>query len=132
MIMTRQETIAILSKGLLDDEEMDRDLYEERLERRIDEWHQGLKSDRENYVFVVTKNSSHMAMVMITKSKKVYVNEEAKEKLSQVFLLNYKKNIELLLPKMAGDFEISSVSVNGIFITNKPKRRRPKNLGFGV
>ena len=50
---------------------MERALYEHKLEEHIDYWYEGLKTDRDEFVFVVTENSGDVAMVLITADKTV-------------------------------------------------------------
>ncbi|MGV2434051.1 MAG UNVERIFIED_CONTAM: hypothetical protein LVT10_03395 [Anaerolineae bacterium] len=80
----KQKKIAnTLRKALLEDGKMERTLYEYELEEHIDYWYEGLKSHREQFVFAITENTGHVAMVLITPDKTIYVNEEAREKLSE-------------------------------------------------
>ena len=71
----------VLTTALLDDGEMIHALYEYDLAKHIDEWYEGLLADKEQIVFVVTENNGHVAMVLITEDKTIYINEEAREKL---------------------------------------------------
>ena len=64
---------------------MERALYEYELEEHIDYWYEGLKADRDEFVFAVTENSGDVAMVLITADKTVYLNEDATEQLAKVF-----------------------------------------------
>lgn len=71
----------LLRKALLDDSEMAYSLYEYELEEHIDYWYDGLKADHDDFVFVVTENSGHVAIVLIMPDKTVLVNEAARAKL---------------------------------------------------
>ncbi len=57
---------------------MERALYEYELEEHIDYWYEGLKADRDEFVFAVTENSGDVAMVLITADKTVYINSSLK------------------------------------------------------
>ena len=56
-------------------------LYEYELEERVDELTASLAADQDDYIFAVTENSGHVAMVLIEKSGQVHINEQAREKL---------------------------------------------------
>lgn len=113
----------LLRKALLQDAKMEYELFEYELKEYINYWYKGLKADQEELVFAVTENSGYVAMVLITKEKIIYVNEDAREKLAQLWQDSYKKNIERLLPMMADNLANNIISVNGVKIssgTQKP------------
>ena len=61
----RKKKIAnLLRKALLQDGKMERSLYEYELKEHIDYWYEGLKADRDEFVFAVTENSGDVAMVL--------------------------------------------------------------------
>jgi hypothetical protein len=125
-----KEISDLLSKALLEKGQMDYDLYKFELEEHLQEWYAGLKADRNNFVLVVTENSGSVAMVLISKDKTVYVNEDGREKLSNIWKLNYENNVRLLLPAMANDIDSGFFSVTGITEVDKSKRRWTKTKGF--
>jgi hypothetical protein len=110
----KRKIAALLRKALLQGGKMERALYEYELEEHIDYWYEGLKADRDEFVFVVTENSGDVAMVLITADKTVYINEEAREQLSKEWPLAYKTNIKRLIPMMAEDLANDILSVNGV------------------
>ena len=70
----RKKKIAnLLRKTLLQGGKMEHALYEHELEEHIDYWYEGLKTDRDEFVFAVTENSGDVAMVLITADKTVYI-----------------------------------------------------------
>ena len=125
-----KEISDLLSKALLQKGEMDHDLYKFELEKHLQEWYAGLRTDRENFVLVVTENLGSVAMVLVSKDKTVYVNEDGREKLSTIWKLNYENNVKLLLPAMADDIDSGFFSVTGITVVDKSKRRWTKAKGF--
>jgi len=125
-----KEISDLLSKALFHKGQMDHDLYKFELEEHIQEWYAGLKADRNNFVLVVTENSGSVAMILISKDKTVYVNEDGREKLSTIWKLNYENNVILLLPAMADDINNGFYSVTGISVVDKSKRRWTKTKGF--
>lgn len=130
MSSREKEISDLLSKALLQQGQMDYDLYKFELEEHLQEWYAGLKADRENFVLVVTENLGSVAMVLISKDKKVYVNEDGREKLSTIWKLNYENNVRLLLPAMSNDIDSGFFSVTGITVVDKSKRRWIKAKGF--
>ena len=82
-------------------------------------------------MFVVTENSGHVAIILISKNKTVLVNENAREKLSELWLLNYENNLKLMLPILAGDIDNGFFGVTGVRMLDKPKHRWVKSKGFG-
>jgi hypothetical protein len=131
--MARRKAIILklLKKALLENGEMEYGLYEYELEEHLNMWYEGLKADHEDYVFVVTENSGDVAMVLISKNKTVLVNENAREKLSELWLLNYENNLKLMLPILAGDINDGFFGVTGVRMLDKPKHRWVKSKGFG-
>lgn len=122
--MKKRKIANTLRKALLEDGKMERALYEYELEEHIDYWYEGLKSDREQFVFAVTENSGDVAMVLITPDKTIYVNEEAREKLSEFWIKAYKHNINQLIPMMAENLANDIISVTGVKMVSPNQKRR--------
>lgn len=121
----KQKKIAnTLRKALLEDGKMERALYEYELEEHLDYWYEGLKSDREQFVFAITENTGHVAMVLITPDKTIYVNEEAREKLSEFWIKAYENNINGLIPMMAENLANDIISVTGVKMVSPNQNRR--------
>jgi hypothetical protein len=91
-------------------------LYEHELVDHLDYWYNGLVADRNEFVFAVTENSGHTAMVLITKEKKIYINEAAREELFRMWGSAYKPNMKRLIPMMAEELANDIIAVNGINI----------------
>jgi len=104
----------VLEKALLYEREMEFELYKYELAEHIDYWRDGLKKDGEEFVFVLTEKNGDTAMLLLTNKDELYINEEARNKLKTRWKDAYKKNIELLLPAMAGDLADGILSVNGV------------------
>jgi hypothetical protein len=130
MLSRTKEISDLLSKALIQKGQMDYDLYKFELEENLQKWCADLDADRNNFVLVVTENSESVAMVLISKDKTVYVNEDGREKLSTIWNLNYENNVNLLLPAMADDIDSGFFSVTGITMVDKSKRRWTKAKGF--
>ncbi|CAN5720531.1 hypothetical protein BH23CYA1_BH23CYA1_05530 [soil metagenome] len=107
-------------------------LYEHELKEHIDYWYQGLKRDREDVVFVVTENTGDVAMVLITRDKTIYTNEEAKQELMKVWKSHYADNIEKLIPAMVRNLMDVFVSITGVKVVDTSKQKKSKRVwGFG-
>ncbi len=116
---------ALLHQALVEKGKMEYSLYEYELKEHIDYWYESLKADKDDFIFAVTENSGDIAMVLITTEKIVYINEEAREKLSQIWLKAYTKNMNRLIPMMAAQLVDGIIAVNGVqTMANKPPRRQ--------
>jgi len=104
----------LLRKALLEEGKIEYSLYEYELEEHIDYWYEGLKVDHDDFVFVVTENSGHVAMLLILPDKTVLVNEAARAKLSDFWQSNYSTNLKRLIPMMAKELANDSLFVNGV------------------
>ncbi|MFN7256453.1 MAG: hypothetical protein ACK5U2_15480 [Microcystis sp.] len=122
--MKKRKIANTLRKALLEDGKMERALYEYELEEHIDYWYEGLKSDRDQFVFAITENSGHVAMVLITPDKTIYVNEEAREKLAKFWIKAYENNINQLIPMMAENLANDIISVTGVKMVSPNQKRR--------
>gem|GEM_PF-239873 len=114
MVSKRIENL--LRKALIQNEEMAEALYEYELVEHIDYWYKGLKRDQNEYVFAITENSGDTAMVLITKEKKIYVNEAARDKLFELWGRAYQSNVERLIPEMAEQLANDIIAVNGVSV----------------
>jgi hypothetical protein len=112
--MRKREIANLLHTALLHDGKMEHALYEYELEEHIECWYEGLKADRDEFVFAVTENSGDVAMVLITKEKMVYTNEDAREKLSEFWPETYNANMKHLIPMMAEELAKGIICVNGV------------------
>ena len=113
--MTKKTEIeALLHKALLRDGKMAYSLYEYDMEEHIDYWYKGLKKDKDDFVFVVNENSGHVAMVLITPEKKLYINEDARKQLRNIWPETYDDNMKRMIPKMADELARDFFSENGV------------------
>lgn len=129
--MGTREISSALRKALLKGENnMSLALYQDKMVKHIDEWYEGLKTDRENYAIVLTERAGELAMAIIDKDKNIYVNEEAKDKLSKIWTKNYTKNIKFLIPMMADHINEAVFSITGVSVIEKTPKRS-KAIGMG-
>jgi hypothetical protein len=116
--MSKKKIETLLKQALLQNGKMEHDLYEFELEEQIDYWYKGLQADGDEFVFVVTENRGHVAMVLITADKTLYINEAARAKLAEMWPLAYDSNLKRLIPLMAKDIAEGFFAVNGVKTTS--------------
>jgi hydroxylamine reductase (hybrid-cluster protein) len=114
MQMTENKIKKLLAKTLLRDGVMHYSLYEYELEESLEEFKSSLETDQDDYIFAVTENSGHVAMVLIDKSGQVYINEQAREKLRTVWKDAYNKNMRVLIPVFARQLHSGVLPINGV------------------
>jgi len=113
-LMKKRRIERLLREALLRGGKMELALYEYELEEHIEYWYEGLKADRDEFVFVVTENSGDVAMALITEDKTVFINEDARKKLQEFWPRTYNANMKKLIPWMARDLANDIISVNGV------------------
>jgi len=125
----RKKIEFLLCQALLENGEMAYSLYEYELEEHIDYWYDGLKADHDDFVFVVTENSGHVAMVLILPDKTVLINEAARAKLAEFWQSNYSSNLKRLIPTMAKELANNELPVNGVKIVDRQRMKRMWSKG---
>jgi len=112
--MTAKNIEKILQQTLLHDAAMQYGLYEYELEEVLDELKSSLAADQDDYIFAVTENSGHVAMVLIEKSGQVYINEQAREKLQALWPIAYTSNMKKLISAFARQLRQGELPINGV------------------
>ena len=112
--MTTKNVEKRLKHTLIHDGEMQYELYEYELEELLDELKSSLAKDKDDYIFAVTENRGHVAMVLIEKTGQVYVNEQAREKLKALWPAAYESNMKKLIPAFAKQLQEGEIPVNGV------------------
>jgi hypothetical protein len=112
--MTAQKIEKLLNQALLDEGKMEYSLYEHELIETLDELKLSMKRDKDDYIFTVTENRGHVAMMLIEKSGEVYINEQARERLQALWPAAYKNNIKKLIPDFAQQLHESTLPINGV------------------
>ena len=112
--MTAKNIEHQLEQALIHDDEMQYGLYKYELEEIIDELKSSLTQDNDDYIFAVTENSGHVAMVLIEKSGQMYINEQAREKLKALWHSAYESNMKQLLPVLAKQLFENGLPINGV------------------
>jgi hypothetical protein len=112
--MTAKNIEKRLRQTLLLDAAMQYGLYEYELEELLDELKSSLAADQDDYIFAVTENSGHVAMVLIEKSGEVHINEQAREKLQALWPVAYTSNMKKLIPAFARQLHQGELPINGV------------------
>lgn len=112
--MSTKKIEKLLKQALLQDGEMNHSLYEFELEEIVDDLKQSMREDNDDYIFSVTENNGHVAMVLIKKSGQVHVNEQAREELKIFWPATYKSNMQKLIPAFARQLNEGEIPVNGV------------------
>jgi hypothetical protein len=115
--MSAKRIEKLLRQALLHDGEMHRGLYEHELEEVVDELQQSLAQDNDDYIFTVTENRGHVAMVLIERTGHIHINEQAREKLKTLWPAAYESNMNMLIPAFAQQLHEGELPINGVKIT---------------
>ena len=108
-----------LEKTFFDDGEMHYSLYEHELEELLDYLKSSLKKDNDEFIFAITENNNHVAMVLIERSEKVYINELARDKLKKFWKKEYLNNMKKLIPMFVEQLKNNEMPINGVkFLEN--------------
>ncbi len=109
-----KEIERLLKKALLQGGKMEYGLYEYDLEEHVDYLYDGLKRDKDEFVFAVNENTGHVAMILIMPDKTLYTNDEARRKLREIWPETYEYNMKRLIPAMVNDLVSGNIAVNGV------------------
>jgi hypothetical protein len=112
--MTTKEIVTLLDQALLHNGKMQYQLYEDALEGLLGDLKASLKQDKEDFIFVVTEDDDQVAMVLIEKSGKVYINEKARQKLKSLWRAAYDRNLKQFIPLLAQQLEDGELAVTGV------------------
>ena len=80
----------------------------------MDDLKLSLIKDGDEFIFAVTENNNHVAMVLIEKSGKVFVNELARNRLKDLWSGAYSDNINKLIPAFAKQLNNNEIPINGV------------------
>ena len=117
--MSARRIEKLLRQALLHDGEMQRGLYEYELEEVVDELKRSLVHDNDDYIFAVTENRGHVAMVLIEKTGHLHINEQAREKLKALWPAAYESNMNTLIPAFAQQLHEGELPINGVKIDRR-------------
>ena len=112
--MSARKISKLLEEALLHDGKMERGLYEFEFEEELDWLKASLAEGNHDYIFSVTENRGHIAMVLIEKEGEVHINEQARERLKTLWQPSYEINLKLLIPDMARQLRAGELPVTGV------------------
>lgn len=116
-ILFKNKSIQIekaLRKALLENGEMDFQLYKYELEEDVLAIKQGIIDDGEDFAIVITENKGNVAMFLMTKGGELHINEKAREKLNSMWIKTYEFNINYFLPSMLAVLKTGHYWINGV------------------
>jgi hypothetical protein len=103
-----------LEEALLNQGEMRRELYEWEVEEHLDYFKESMREDNDEFLFVVTEHTNDVAMLLIEKTGEVHINEEAREKLKEIWPDTYQETMRFLIPNMAEQLHNDNLAVHGV------------------
>jgi hypothetical protein len=104
----------LLTEALLEGGKMYQELYEYELEEQIEELRESLAEDDDDYLFVVTENNGHIAMLLLESDGSLHINEVAREKLKEFWPGAYEKNMHDFIPMFAQELADGELVINGV------------------
>jgi hypothetical protein len=112
--MTAKKIQKLLVQALLHEGKMEYALYEHELLEVLDYLKSSMKKDKDDYIFTVTENRGHVAMLLIEKTGEVYINEKARERLQTLWPVAYESNMRRLIPDFAQQLYENELPINGV------------------
>lgn len=112
--MSIKQIRAALEKALLHDGAMSNDLYSNVLEDFTDELQQSLIADHDDYIFTVVEEDKAVAMVLLERSGQIYINEQARARLQELWPAAYASNMQQFIPFFAQQLNQGQLPINGV------------------
>ncbi|WP_146138237.1 sialate O-acetylesterase [Chamaesiphon polymorphus] len=100
---------------------MEHALYEHELVEVLDDLRFSMKKDKDDYIFTVTENRGHVAMLLVEKSGEFYINERARERLKNLWSDAYEGNMQKLIPDFARQLHKGELPINGVKVASIEK-----------
>ena len=130
---------ARLFNALLLDGPLSQALYEWEMEENLKFWRQEMLRDKDDFLVAVTENSGDVALLLIDKKGKLFVNEDGRRWLRRKWNTPgvYASNMLLFVPQMAqqlheGEFWVMGVRILPDWPTRPTRPTRPiRRLGGG-
>jgi hypothetical protein len=115
--MTAKKIAKLLKQALLEEGEMEYALYERELAEFVDDLKASMASDNDDYIFTMTENRGHVAMLLIEKSGAVHINEHARKRLQILWPLAYESNMQQFIPDFAQQLSEGELPINGVKVS---------------
>ncbi len=122
--MTARKIERLLINALIYDGEMPYALYEYELEERLDQLKSSMAEDNDDFIFTVTENTGDVAMLLIEKSGQTHINEQARERLKELWSDAYESNMRKLIPDIAKQLSEDTLPINGVRFVRRRRRSR--------
>ena len=104
----------LLTEAMLEDGKMYQELYEYELEEQVEELRESLEEDDDDYLFVITENNGHVAMLLLENDGSLHINEAARGKLKEFWPEAYEKNMREMIPMFAQELADGELVINGV------------------
>jgi hypothetical protein len=116
----RKETIEKnLREALLEEGPFAQALFEYELEEHIEEYIQSKRADGDKYFFAITEHTNDVAMLLIDEGDNVHINEGARGLLKKLWRNAYKKNLQMLIPDIAGELDAGYLYAAGVKVSDR-------------
>lgn len=115
--MSARKIEKVLRRVLIQGGEMKNSLYEYELKNLLDELKASMLQDKDNFIFAITENSGHVAMMLVEKSGQVYINEQARVRLMSLWPAAYGNNLKKLIPVFSRQLNNGEIPINGVKVT---------------
>ncbi len=112
--MPAKEIEKLLTAALLENGTMHQELYEYELEDQVEELRESLEEDNDDYLFVVTENNGHIAMLLLENDGSLHINEAGRSKLKEFWPEAYEKNMREMIPMFAQELADGELVINGV------------------
>lgn len=120
--MTAKKIEKLLEQALLLDGKMEQSLFEFEFEEDdLKSLRASMLEDGDDYLFAITENTGSIAMVLFEKSGETFVNEQAREKLKELWQSAYQRNLKILIPDFAQQLVAGELPINGVKISRSSK-----------
>lgn len=104
----------LLTNALLKGGDMVYELYAFELEENLDFWATSMARDEDDFILTVDEHDGDVAMALLHKTDGLYVNEDAREKLKELWGGQYENNIRKMIPYWAAELSVGSLPLNGV------------------
>ena len=122
--ITEQYYTNKLTNALLNGSPMSLARYQYELEEQIEELKAIMHEDNNDLLMTLTENSGDVAMLLILKDDTVYCNEEARDKLQDLWKEYYEYNIQLIIPGMVEDLCVDCLPLFGCMYVSQDEGRQ--------
>ena len=106
--------LAILEHSLLNDGPLSDALFNEVLTEYADEVTESLHDDADDALICLVVEDGHVAMMLVEATGAILSNEQAREKLIQMWRSKYAQNIAQIIPIFASHLKQGMLAVAGI------------------